>query len=107
MGENRLSKATDVYSFGIILWELYTGERPWAGMRHAQVLARKIQDLPRSKLQWPPDSNDAIKAIAQQCMLSDPGKRPTFETVVERLTTLQTAVQSAALPAISAPNGMP
>jgi len=70
------------------------GERPWSGLRHAQVLAHKIQDLPKSKLQWPPDSHEVIKDMAQQCMLSDPHDRPTFERLVEVLKPLQAAVQA-------------
>lgn len=37
MGVGKLSKATDVYAFGVLLWEMYTGMRPWAGMMQMQV----------------------------------------------------------------------
>lgn len=32
-----VSRETDTYSFGVLLWQMYTGSRPWAGMSHAQV----------------------------------------------------------------------
>lgn len=28
----------DVYAFGVVLWEMYTAQRPWAGMRQAQIV---------------------------------------------------------------------
>lgn len=33
----RLSKSVDVYAFGVLLWEMCTGRRPWAGMMQMQV----------------------------------------------------------------------
>ncbi len=33
----RLSKKVDVYAFGVLLWEMCTGRRPWAGMMQMQV----------------------------------------------------------------------
>jgi serine/threonine protein kinase len=32
-----LGKAADVYSFGVLLWQMWTCSRPWAGLRHHQV----------------------------------------------------------------------
>lgn len=33
-----MSHAVDVYAFGVVLWELYTAQRAWAGMRQAQIV---------------------------------------------------------------------
>lgn len=33
----RLSKSVDVYAFGVLLWEMCTGKRPWAGLMQMQV----------------------------------------------------------------------
>lgn len=35
--EGTLSRATDIYSLGVIMWTMYTGSRPWAGLSHGQV----------------------------------------------------------------------
>jgi serine/threonine protein kinase len=33
-----LAASCDVYAFGVQLWEMLTGSRAWAGLRHEQVL---------------------------------------------------------------------
>ncbi len=35
-----MSKAVDVYSFGVLLWQMYTGSRPWSGLTHAQIILK-------------------------------------------------------------------
>ena len=32
-----VSKAADCFSFGVLLWEMASGQRAWAGLTHPQV----------------------------------------------------------------------
>mmetsp|Transcript_19044 Transcript_19044/g.32598 ORF Transcript_19044/g.32598 Transcript_19044/m.32598 type:complete len:905 (+) Transcript_19044:39-2753(+) len=80
-----LTKATDVYSFGVLMWQMYTGSRPWSGMRHAQIMVKLIQE--RVQLQWSSDAPPAYKALAQRCMAYSMDDRPTFGEVVIELDT--------------------
>lgn len=36
----KLSKAADVYAFGIVLWEICAGKRPWGGFTHGDIIHR-------------------------------------------------------------------
>ena len=33
-----MHKSADVWSFGVLLWEMYSGQRAWAGMSYTQVM---------------------------------------------------------------------
>ena len=41
---------SDVYSFGILLWEMVTGVRPWAGLLHAQIIHAVFHDRDHPRL---------------------------------------------------------
>lgn len=36
--EGLVSRASDAYSFGVLLWEMYTGQEPWAHMRPTSII---------------------------------------------------------------------
>lgn len=37
ISSNCLSRPADVFSLGVLLWQMVTGSRPWAGLSHVQV----------------------------------------------------------------------
>lgn len=38
--DGRLSRATDIYSFGVMLWEIYTARRAFAGLMSHQIFLK-------------------------------------------------------------------
>ncbi len=53
LAEGKVTKSADVYAFGVILWEMFTGERPFAGMRQAQILEAVMSASSQLPLELP------------------------------------------------------
>ncbi|GAV56948.1 Pkinase_Tyr domain-containing protein/EDR1 domain-containing protein [Cephalotus follicularis] len=77
----------DVYSFGVILWELATLRIPWKGLNPMQVVgAVGFQDR---RLEIPEDIDPAVAQIIQDCWQRKPDLRPSFTQLMSRLRRLQ------------------
>eukprot|EP01132_Coremiostelium_polycephalum_P004728 gene4728-5902_t len=85
MGEDYTEKV-DVYAYGIILWELGTGELPYSGLDSVQLaLAVTTKGLrPPIPHAWPQSLNQLI----QSCWNQDPSKRPSFSQILNQLENL-------------------
>ncbi|CAH8526419.1 unnamed protein product [Schistosoma turkestanicum] len=84
------SHASDVWSFGICLWEMFSlGEHPYADQDSFEVL-RQIEEgvrLPRPHL-----ANDDVFAIMHDCWAYNPDARPTFAQLLAVFQHLATNV---------------
>jgi len=76
---------SDVYSFGILLWEMYTREKPWHDMfeNEEELISAVCDEEERPKIpgDWPQNLRELIEA----CWHSDPEKRPTFQSMLEKM----------------------
>ncbi|KAK9883649.1 hypothetical protein WA026_001819 [Henosepilachna vigintioctopunctata] len=81
------SSQSDVWSFGIVLWELFSlAKIPYPGMEADENLFAKLENGYR--MEAPEYSNPAIYKIMLDCWSTNPMNRPTFSELSERLGLL-------------------
>ncbi|XP_042411882.1 probable serine/threonine-protein kinase SIS8 [Zingiber officinale] len=80
----------DVYSFGVILWELATLHKPWSGMNSMQVVG--AVGFQNRRLEIPNDIDPVVAQIITDCWESEPNKRPSFAQLLTPLKQLQKLV---------------
>ena len=93
LSRGELSPAADVYGFGAILWQMYTGLRPWRGLSHAQVVEAVGRE--GKVLLWPDEAPDGLAALGEACCSPEPRDRPTFADVLEVLQPLVALIERA------------
>lgn len=77
----------DVFSFGVILWELATLQQPWGGMNPMQVVG--AVGFQHRRLEIPNDMDPVIADIIMKCWHNDPKMRPSFSEIMMALKPLQ------------------
>lgn len=76
-------KTVDVYSFAVVLWELFCQEKPYKGIQVARI-PRQVTTgglRPRIPMHCPP----AIRELLPEMWHQEPAKRPHFPEIEKRL----------------------
>jgi serine/threonine protein kinase len=73
------SKESDIYSFGMIMWELTTGCKPFSKVEHNTELVLEIIDGKRPEITT--DAPKCFSNLMKICWDSDPSKRPSITKI--------------------------
>ncbi|CAA0834266.1 PAS domain-containing protein tyrosine kinase family protein [Striga hermonthica] len=76
----------DIYSFGVILWELATHKIPWETLNSVQVIG--TVGFMNQRLDLPGEVDPHWNSIIESCWHSEPQCRPSFQELVEKLKEL-------------------
>ncbi|KAG8516647.1 Mitogen-activated protein kinase kinase kinase 21 [Galemys pyrenaicus] len=86
------SKGSDIWSYGVLLWELLTGEVPYRGIDGLAV----AYGVAVNKLTLPIPSTcpEPFAKLMKECWQQDPHIRPSFALILEQLMAIEGAVMT-------------
>ncbi|KAJ7342260.1 hypothetical protein JRQ81_009971 [Phrynocephalus forsythii] len=84
------SKGSDIWSYGVLLWELLTGEVPYRGIDGLAV----AYGVAVNKLTLPIPSTcpEPFAKLMKECWAQDPHIRPSFTLILQQLTAIEEVV---------------
>ncbi len=83
MKAQKYEESADVFSYGMIIWEMIMGEIPYYGLTPNQIIGlvadcRKIVEIPKF-------GHSALLKIMKNCLLYEPKMRPNFDHIIKYL----------------------
>lgn len=87
----RFTLESDVWSFGVVLWEVYSyGKQPYYGHNNDEVVKLILQGI---MLIPPEDCPPFICQIMADCWKTEPRDRCKFPEILERLEKVQESLE--------------
>ncbi|KAL6206128.1 hypothetical protein ACLB2K_023377 [Fragaria x ananassa] len=85
----KVSEKVDIFSFGIVLWEILTGEEPYANMHYGAIIGGIVNNTLRPTI--PSYCDPEWRTLMEQCWAPNPAARPSFTEIASCLRVMTRA----------------
>jgi eukaryotic-like serine/threonine-protein kinase len=92
---------SDIFSTGVLLYEMATGERPFKGDTGLSVISAILKDTPPSVTDVRPDVPKDIARVVKRCLAKDPQRR--FQSTIDLRNGLEDIRQEIESSPVAAP----